>query len=281
MERRPKKRTPKGDKRNGASPSRGRRKTNLEKADTALGEPAAKRGLKQSPAKKKPSSQKDEGVGRGHRELRVNVVTGRYRKHSSTLWLDRQLNDPFVARAKAEGYRSRAAYKLIELDDKFGLLQRGARVVDLGCAPGGWLQVAVRRGASTVVGIDYLNVPAVPGSDILEMDFLDPDAPAQLKAALDGPASVVLSDMAAPTTGHRATDHLRVVALAEAALDFAMDVLAPGGSFACKVFAGGAENDLLTRLKQNFASVRHAKPKASRSESSEKYVVASGFRRKA
>ncbi|MEO1014336.1 MAG: RlmE family RNA methyltransferase [Pseudomonadota bacterium] len=210
--------------------------------------------------------------------MRVNVVTGRYRKHSSTLWLDRQLNDPFVARAKAEGYRSRAAYKLIELDDKFGLLSRGAAVVDLGCAPGGWLQVAVQRGAGTVVGIDYLPTPAVAGAEILEMDFLDEAAPEKLKAALGGPADIVLSDMAAPTTGHRATDHLRVVALAETALDFALDVLKPGGAFVCKVFQGGAEGDLLTKLKQNFSSVRHAKPKASRAESSEKYVVATGFR---
>ncbi|MEL7486285.1 MAG: RlmE family RNA methyltransferase [Pseudomonadota bacterium] len=210
--------------------------------------------------------------------MTVQVKTGRYRKHSSTLWLHRQLNDPYVARAKAEGYRSRAAYKLIELDDKFGLLKRGARVVDLGCAPGGWLQVAVKKNAEKVVGIDYLGTDNVAGAEILELDFLEPEAPEKLKAILGGETDLVLSDMAAPTTGHKSTDHLRVVALAEAALDFALDVLAPGGAFACKVFAGGAEGDLLATLKANFEMVKHAKPKASRSDSSEKYVVATGFK---
>jgi len=185
-----------------------------------------------------------------------------------------------VKRAKADGYRSRAAYKLLEIDEKYGLLKPGGRIVDLGCAPGGWLQVSVNATGKKgqVVGIDYLHVPAVAGAEILEMDFLNDDAPDRLKDLLGGPADVVLSDMAAPTTGHQSTDHLRIVALAEVALDFAEDVLAPGGAFVCKVFAGGAEGDLLVRLKQNFAVVKHAKPKASRQDSAEKYVVATGFR---
>ncbi|MBI1393589.1 MAG: 23S rRNA methyltransferase [Alphaproteobacteria bacterium] len=265
-----------------------KRTSNLKKADTALGAPAEKRGLKKSSAKGKVAGKpggkttgkkvSGDEASAGVRGMRQNVMTGRYRKHSSTLWLDRQLNDPYVQKAKAEGFRSRAAFKLIELDDKYAFLRRGASVVDLGCAPGGWLQVAARRGAGKVVGIDYLHTPAVAGSEILEMDFLDVDAPAKLKAALGGPADVVLSDMAAPTTGHKATDHLRVVALAEAAVDYALEVLKPGGAFACKVFAGGAEGELLDKLKRNFRTVKHAKPKASRSESSEKYVVALGFR---
>ncbi len=268
-------------------PKSGKRRSNLQKSDTALGAPAEKRGLKKAPAsaggKSRKGGAKAEDItakSRGHREMHVNVKTGRYRKHSSTLWLDRQLNDPYVARAKAEGYRSRAAYKLIELNEKFDFLKRGAAIVDLGCAPGGWCQVALKAGATRVVGIDYLHMDSVTGATILELDFLDPSAPAQLKAALGGPADVVLSDMAAPTTGHRSTDHLRIVALAETALDFAEDVLAPGGSFVCKVFQGGAEGDLLTRLKASFQSVKHAKPKASRAESAEKYVVAQGFKRR-
>lgn len=253
-------------------PGKKGRQSNLHKADTALGAPAAKRGLKKTPQKKTGD------VSDGQRDMRVNVVTGRYRKHSSTLWLDRQLNDPYVAKAKARGYRSRAAFKLTELDDRFRLLSPQARIVDLGCAPGGWCQVAVERGAGQVVGIDYLPTTSVHGAEILELDFLDPAAPDRLKAVLGGPADLVLSDMAAPTTGHKATDHLRVVALAEAALDFAEDVLRPGGAFVCKVFAGGAESGLLNRLRQRFEHVRHAKPKASRPESPEKYVVAQGFR---
>ena len=243
-------------------------------AKTALGEEPEKRGRKTSaPAKGEASS----------RDFNVHVKTAKRREYGSTLWLKRQLNDPYVRRAKAEGYRSRAAYKLTELDEKFALLKPGARVVDLGCAPGGWLQVAVKKvgKGGRVVGIDYLNVPAVAGADILEMDFLDEAAPDALKDMLNGSADIVLSDMAAPTTGHKSTDHLRIVALAEAALDFAEDVLAPGGAFVCKVFAGGAEGELLARLKQSFESVKHAKPKASRSDSAEKYVVATGFRGKA
>lgn len=216
------------------------------------------------------------------RELNVHVKTAKRRDYASTLWLKRQLNDPYVRRAKAEGWRSRAAFKLLELNEKFSLLKPGLRVVDLGCAPGGWCQVAVKSVGKSgrVVGIDYLETPAVPGADILMLDFLDEGAPDKLKDALDGQADIVLSDMAAPTTGHRSTDHLRIIALAEAALDFAEDVLAPGGAFVCKVFAGGAEGDLLTRLKAGFESVKHAKPKASRSDSAEKYVVATGFRRR-
>ena len=244
-------------------------------AKTALGAAPEKRGLKKGVARKDANRKLEET---GHRELTQQVKRGRYLKHSSTLWLHRQLNDPYVARAKAEGYRSRAAYKLIELNEKFPLLKKGARIVDLGCAPGGWLQVAVKEGAAQVVGIDYLGCDAIAGAEILELDFLEEGADAALKEALGGPADIVLSDMAAPTTGHRATDHLRIIALAEAALDFAEDVLAPGGSFVCKVFQGGAEGDLLARLKASFAAVRHAKPKASRADSSEMYVVATGFR---
>ena len=245
------------------------KKTNI--ATTALGAEPEKRARK----KGAPSA----GSSQPH-QLRVNVKTARKRDLASTLWLDRQLNDPYVKRAKAEGWRSRAAFKLLEMDEKFSLLKPGGRIVDLGCAPGGWLQVAVKATGKQgkVVGIDYLHVPAVPGADILEMDFLEEEAPDRLKKMLAGEADVVLSDMAAPTTGHQSTDHLRIVALAEVALEFAEDVLAPGGAFVCKVFAGGAEGDLLTRLKQNFTVVKHAKPKASRQDSAEKYVVATGFR---
>ncbi|MHA7871044.1 MAG: RlmE family RNA methyltransferase [Hyphococcus sp.] len=219
----------------------------------------------------------------GQRDLNVHVKTAKRRDYGSTLWLKRQLNDPYVRKAKAEGWRSRAAFKLLELDEKFSLLKPGARVVDLGCAPGGWCQVAVKAVGTQgrVIGVDYLNMPAVPGADVLEMDFLDESAPVRLKEMLGGEADIVLSDMAAPTTGHKSTDHLRIVALAEAALDFAEDVLATGGAFVCKVFAGGAEGDLLKRLKQQFESVKHAKPKASRQESAEKYVVATGYRGRA
>ena len=251
-------------------PRKRAKKSNIAK--TALGAEPEKRG------RKKSAPMKGEAKPR---ELNVHVKTAKYRDYGSTLWLKRQLNDPYVRKAKAEGYRSRAAYKLLELDEKFSLLKPGARVVDLGCAPGGWLQVAVKKtgGKGKIVGIDYLNVPAVAETEILEMDFLDDAAPDALKEMLGGQADVVLSDMAAPTTGHKATDHLRIVALAEAALQFAEEVLAPGGAFACKVFAGGAEGELLARLKQKFETVKHAKPKASRSDSAEKYVVATGFRK--
>jgi len=210
----------------------------------------------------------------------VRVKTARQRTLSSTLWLQRQLNDPFVAEAKKLGYRSRAAFKLIQLDDKYHFLAPGKRVVDLGCAPGGWCQIAVERVGKhgKVVGIDYLEMDVVTGAEIMQLDFLDPSAPGRLKAALDGPADVVLSDMAAPTTGHGPTDHLRVMALAETAYEFAAEVLSPGGTFIAKVFQGGTERGLLDRLKREFTAVRHAKPPASRADSAEVYVVASGFR---
>ncbi len=208
--------------------------------------------------------------------------TGR-RTASSIQWLQRQLNDPYVAEARRLGYRSRAAFKLQELDDRLGILKPGARVVDLGAAPGGWTQVAVarvgaERGRGKVVGIDVLEMDAVPGATLLQQDFLAPSAPDAIKAALGGPADVVLSDMAAPATGHATTDHLRIMALAEAAYDFARSILAPGGSFIAKVFQGGTERELLQLLKRDFESVRHVKPPASRAESAEVYVVALGFR---
>ncbi|HXZ01263.1 MAG TPA: RlmE family RNA methyltransferase [Stellaceae bacterium] len=213
----------------------------------------------------------------------MRVKTAKRRTASSTQWLERQLNDPYVSEARRLGYRSRAAFKLIELDDRFHFLKPGARVVDLGAAPGGWTQVAVERvragaGRGRVVGIDLLAVDPIPGAVLLRGDFLDAAAPTALRQALGGPADVVLSDMAAPSTGHAATDHLRVVALAEAAFAFAREVLAPGGTFIAKVFQGGAERELLAALKRDFASLRHAKPPASRSESAEIYVVAQGFR---
>lgn len=251
------------------SRKRPRRPTDI--ASTALGQEPEKRVLKGD------NHVKMHKAG-GQREMAVTLKTAQGRKLSSQLWLQRQLNDPYVARSKAEGYRSRAAYKLLELDEKFSLLKPGMRLVDLGCAPGGWLQVATKEAPARLIGIDYLPTAPVSGADILELDFLDDNAPSRLKEALGGGADLVLSDMAAPTTGHKATDHLRVVALAEAALDFAVDVLAPGGSFVCKVFQGGTEGELLARLKANFSSVKHAKPKASRAESAEVYVVAQGFK---
>ncbi len=216
------------------------------------------------------------------RDAAIRVKTAKGRKASSTHWLARQLNDPYVAEAKRLGYRSRAAFKLIELDDRFRFLKSGGRVIDLGSAPGGWSQVAVARVSpergGRVVGIDVLATQPVAGADLLELDFLAPEAPAALKALLDGKADVVLSDMAAPTTGHSATDHWRIMGLAEAAYDFAREILAPGGTFVAKVFQGGTEQTLLDLLKRDFTSVRHAKPPASRAESAEVYVVAMGFR---
>ncbi len=215
----------------------------------------------------------------GGRRLTVRVRTARRRRPSSTEWLQRQLNDPYVAEARRRGYRSRAAFKLIQLDRRFRLLAPGRRVVDLGCAPGGWTQVAVERaGPGRVVGIDLAPTEPLPGAVLLQGDLRDPAAAAAVAAALGGPADLVLSDMAAPATGHAATDHLRVVALAEAAFAFAEQVLAPGGAFVAKVFQGGAEAALLAALKQGFAELRHAKPAASRAESAETYVVAKGFR---
>jgi 23S rRNA (uridine2552-2'-O)-methyltransferase len=223
-------------------------------------------------------------AGSGHRGLRERVKTAKKRKISSQRWLERQINDPYVARSKQEGYRSRAAYKLLEIDDRFKLLKRGQRIVDLGAAPGGWSQVAAARTGSTdadprIVAIDYLGMDALAGVRVLLKDFLDPDAPGVLRHALGGhPADLVLSDMAAPTTGHKATDHLRIVALCEAAAEFARDVLAPGGAFLAKVFRGGTENTLLADLKRDFAKVQHVKPPASRPDSPELYLLATGFR---
>jgi 23S rRNA (uridine2552-2'-O)-methyltransferase len=219
----------------------------------------------------------------GGRALKTRVKTARKRSLSSTLWLERQLNDPFVARAKLDGYRSRAAYKLIEIDDKYRLLKPGGRIVDLGAAPGGWAQVAAvrvksREGRGRVIGIDLLEIEPIAGVEFRVMDFHDPTAPGILREWLGGSADGVMSDMAANATGHRKTDHLRIIDLAELAVDFACDVLAPGGFFLAKVFQGGAEGELLARLKRDFASVRHLKPKASRAESAEMYVLATGFR---
>ena len=223
--------------------------------------------------------------GRGSRDLKVRVRTGKGRTLASKLWLERQLNDPYVARAKREGLRSRAAYKLIEIDDKFHFLKPGARVVDLGAAPGGWSQVAVKRvGADTgrgrVVAIDLLEMAPIAGVEALHLDFLDQHAPARLKDMLGGPADVVLSDMAANATGHRKTDHLKIIALAETAALFAREVLKPGGTFLCKVLQGGTEGELLADLKRDFATVKHVKPAASRSDSAELYVLATGFRKR-
>jgi 23S rRNA (uridine2552-2'-O)-methyltransferase len=221
--------------------------------------------------------------GRGERGLKVQVRAGKRRSLASKLWLDRQLNDPYVARAKREGMRSRAAYKLIEIDDKIHFLKPGARVVDLGAAPGGWTQIAAKRvgadsGRGRVVAIDILEMVPVAGADILHLDFLADDAPDRLKALLGGPADVVLSDMAANATGHRKTDHLKIMALAETATLFAREVLKPGGAFLCKVLQGGTEGTLLADLKRDFATVKHVKPSASRSDSAELYVLATGFR---
>ena len=226
--------------------------------------------------------------GRGQRELRVKVKTAKGRKLSSTLWLERQLNDPYVQRAKKEGYRGRAAYKILELDDKFRFLVPGARVVDLGCAPGGWCQVAVQRvnalgeksgkKIGRVLGVDLQEVEAIAGAEIHQLDFLSDDADLKVKEWLGGPADVVMSDMAAAASGHKATDHLRIIALVEAALAFAFDVLEDGGTFVAKVLAGGAENEMQAMLKRSFIKVANVKPPASRSDSSEKFVVAMGYR---
>ena len=226
--------------------------------------------------------------GRGQRDLRVKVKTARGRKLSSTLWLERQLNDPYVKRAQVDGYRGRAAYKILELDDKFRFLVPGARVVDLGCAPGGWCQVAVQRinalgtrqgkKVGTILGVDLQEVESIPGAEIHVLDFMEDDADAKVKAWLNGPADVVMSDMAAASSGHKQTDHLRIIALCEVAAYFAFDVLTPGGTFVAKVLAGGAEGELQALLKQKFTKVINMKPPASRSSSSEKFVVATGFR---
>jgi len=207
------------------------------------------------------------------------VKTAKGRKVSSTRWLERQLNDPYVKRAKAENYRSRAAYKLIELDERFGLLRGVKAVIDLGIAPGGWSQVVRRKTPqASIVGIDLLPTDPIDGVSILQMDFMDEDAPDKLKTELGGPADLVMSDMAANTVGHQQTDHLRTMALVEAGLEFATEVLRPGGTYVAKVLAGGADNQLVAEMKRHFTTVKHAKPPASRKDSSEWYVVAQGFK---
>ncbi|MBY6200406.1 RlmE family RNA methyltransferase [Maritalea mobilis] len=226
--------------------------------------------------------------GRGQRDLRVKVKTARGRKLSSTRWLERQLNDPYVARAKREGYRGRAAFKIQELDDRYRFLVPGARVVDLGCAPGGWCQVAVPRinalgekpgkAVGRIIGLDLKEVEPIPGAELHVLDFMEEGADDKVKDWLGGKADVVMSDMAASASGHKQTDHLRIVALCEAAAELAFDVLEEGGTFVAKVLAGGAEGGLQTLLKQRFDKVANVKPAASRSDSSEKFVVATGFR---
>lgn len=210
----------------------------------------------------------------------AKLKPGKRRTPSSRAWLERQLNDPYVARAKREGFRSRAAFKLVEIDEKFHLLNKGARVVDLGAAPGGWSEIAARRAGPSgrVIALDILEMKPVAGVDFLQLDFLDATAPDRLKEMLGGSADVVLSDMAANATGHRQTDHLRIMALADAAAAFAREVLAPGGSFLCKVLQGGTEAALLAELKRDFATVKHVKPPASRADSAELYLLAKGFR---
>jgi 23S rRNA (uridine2552-2'-O)-methyltransferase len=239
-----------------------------------------------TPTGKTPSGKNTSG--RGQRELTVKVKTARGRTMSSTLWLQRQLNDPYVKRARAEGFRGRAAYKIMELDDKFHFLTQGARVLDLGCAPGGWCQVAVprinalgeKRGKAqgTIIGVDLQAVEPIAGATIYQLDFLADGADLQVKEWLGGQADVVMSDMAASASGHKQTDHIRIIALCEAAAHLAFDVLAPGGTFVAKVLAGGAEGDLQKLLKQKFATVENVKPPASRADSSEKFVIARGFR---
>ncbi len=220
----------------------------------------------------------------GRRSLKTKVKTAKRRRASSTRWLERQLNDPYVASARAEGYRARSAYKLIEIDDRFHLLSPGKRVADLGAAPGGWSQVAAARVRSTVehplvVAVDTLDMDTIPGVAVLKRDLLDPDVSADIRSAAGGaPFDVVLSDMAAPTIGHRQSDHLRTMQLCETAADFALAALRPGGDFVAKVFRGGAEGELLARLKRAFTSVRHVKPPASRAVSVELYLVARGLR---
>jgi len=222
------------------------------------------------------------GKSSGARALKVRVKTSKRRKQSSNLWLERQLNDPYVARAKREGFRSRAAFKLMEIDDRARFLKKGARVIDLGAAPGGWSQVAAKRAGAPqfgrVAAIDILPMDPLTGVEFAQIDFLDPDAPAKLKALLGGPADVVLSDMAANATGHAKTDHLKIMALVEAAAEFAGEVLSPGGTFLAKVLQGGTEAAVLAALKRNFKSVKHVKPAASRSDSAELYLLATGFR---
>ncbi len=232
--------------------------------------------------------QKINNSGRGQRDLKVRVKTAKGRKLASTLWLERQLNDPYVQRAQREGYRGRAAYKIMELDDRYRFLLPGAKVVDLGCAPGGWCQMAVERvnalgerkskKAGTVLGVDLQEVEHVSGAEIHVLDFLEDDADQKVKDWLGGKADVVMSDMAPFSSGHKGADHLRIMTLVEAALYFALDVLEPGGTFVAKVLAGGAEADVMKMLRSNFTKVMHVKPASSRKDSSEKFVIATGYK---
>ena len=234
------------------------------------------------------SNKSENTSGRGQRDLRVKVKKAKGKTVAQVRWLERQLNDPYVKRAKSEGYRGRAAFKIIELDDKYRFLVPGARVVDLGCAPGGWCQVAVKRtnalgekkgkSIGRVIGVDLQEVESIAGADIHQLDFLEENADEKVKQWLDGPADVVMSDMAAASSGHKQTDHLRIIALCEAAAYFSFDVLEEGGTFVAKVLAGGAEGNLQKILKQRFSKVSHLKPPASRADSSEKFVVATGYR---
>lgn len=222
---------------------------------------------------KPPTGGKDSG-----RAKPARLKTAKGRTSSQQAWLERQINDPFAAEARALGYRSRAAFKLSEIDERFKLIRKGALVVDLGCAPGGWVQIAQQRGAGKIVGIDLLPVEPLPPAELIQMDFTDPAAPEKLIELLGGRPDVVLSDMAPNTVGHRETDHLRIVALIEMAADFAIEVLKPGGSFVAKAFQGGETGDVIARLKQHFAKVQNVKPKASRADSSEVFLVATGFK---
>lgn len=224
---------------------------------------------------------KSAKIVRGRKTLTVRVKTAKYNKASSNRWLERQLNDPYVAESKRLGYRSRAAFKLIQLDEKYKFLGKGKTIVDLGCAPGGWTQVAVQKnkGSGQVVGMDILETKPIEGAVLVCQDFTSVDAPDKLKSLLHGPADVVMSDMAANTTGHQQTDHLRTIALVEAAYEFAKEVLAPDGIFIAKVFQGGAEGNLLADMKKNFTKVSHFKPDASRQGSPETYVVATGYKK--
>ncbi len=269
-------------RRDGGRPEGGPgRRSGTGPAGGGKGRPAVPGRQPGQPAQGSPGAadgEADAATAQTGRTKSVSLRTARGRTSAQQQWLARQLNDPYVAAARKQGWRSRAAFKLIELDDRFHLIRPGMRVIDLGAAPGGWAQVAVKRGAGRVVGVDLLPVDPVRGAEIVVGDFDDPALPARLREMLGGPADLVLSDMAPNTTGHAATDHIRIIGLAELALDFAMEVLAEGGSFVAKVFQGGSEQDMLVPMKQAFASVRHAKPPASRKESSELYVVATGYR---
>ena len=228
---------------------------------------------------KKPGSGKPAGPGQAaSRKLKQRVKSARGRKSSSTRWLQRQINDPYVEAARAEGYRSRAAFKIIELNEKFKFFKKGRKVLDLGAAPGGWCQAAVVEcGEGNVLGIDLQEIDQIPGAELIVLDIMNENAPEIIKQALGGPVDIVLSDMAAASMGHRQTDHIRIIALCEAALDLAYDVLSPGGDFVAKVLRGGAEAELLNQMKTHFEKVRHSKPAASRQDSAEMYVVATGF----